>query len=144
MIGFVSGAGNSNSFKEYSFTDKDIKGGKYQYRLKQIDNDGKFSYSEVIEVDVALPAEFKLEQNYPNPFNPTTTIEYQLPVNSHVKLELYSITGEKVATLIDTEMEAGYYNYQLSASMHQLSSGVYFYKLITNNYSSIKKMVLMK
>ncbi|MHC1737071.1 MAG: LamG-like jellyroll fold domain-containing protein [Ignavibacteriaceae bacterium] len=144
QIEFVKGSGNSNSAKEYSFTDKDIKGGKYQYRLKQIDNDGKFSYSEVIEVEVDLPAEFRLEQNYPNPFNPSTTIEYQLHVNSLVKLELYSITGERVATLVDTEMEAGYYNYQFSSTNYELSSGIYFYQMSAGEFLSVRKFVIMK
>ena len=152
LIGFVSGAGNSNSVKEYSFIDKDIKRGKYQYRLKQIDNDGTFTFSEVIEVDIALPTQFRLEQNYPNPFNPTTTIEYQIPVNSHVILELYSITGEKVTTLIDSELEAGYYLYSLDINRLNigLATGVYIYRLTANEvntnetYSFVRKMMFMK
>ncbi|MHC1737926.1 MAG: T9SS type A sorting domain-containing protein [Ignavibacteriaceae bacterium] len=143
-IGFVPGSGNSNAPKSYSFKDNTPRIGKVLYRLKQIDNDGTFSYSDVIEVEVALPTEFKLEQNYPNPFNPTTKIQYQLPVNSHVKLELYSITGEKISTLVNDELEAGYYTLILNASELKLSSGVYFYRLITNEYTSIKKMLLLK
>ena len=73
-IGFVNGSGNSNSPKNYSFNDKDVRGGKYSYRLKQIDNDGQFEYSNIIEVDINLPLEFSLNQNYPNPFNPSTKI----------------------------------------------------------------------
>jgi hypothetical protein len=77
-IGFINGNGNSNSVKEYSFTDKNPKGGsKYQYRLKQIDNDGHFEYSEIVEVEV-VPVKFELSQNYPNPFNPSTVISYSV------------------------------------------------------------------
>jgi len=144
MIGFVAGSGNSNAPKSYSFKDNTPRTGKVLYRLKQIDNDGTFSHSEVIEVEVELPTEFKLEQNYPNPFNPTTKIQYQLPVNSHVKLELYSITGEKVSTLVNNELEAGYYTLILNANELKLASGVYFYRLITNEYTSNKKMILIK
>ncbi|MHC1737070.1 MAG: LamG-like jellyroll fold domain-containing protein [Ignavibacteriaceae bacterium] len=144
QIGFVAGAGNSNSAKEYSFTDKDIKSGKYQYRLKQIDNDGTYSYSDVIEVEVALPTEFKLEQNYPNPFNPTTTIRFGLPVDSKVVLEIYNIIGEKIATLINSDMEAGYHNYQFSSTNYKLSSGIYFFTLSSAGFTQTKKMFLLK
>jgi len=143
-IGFVAGSGNSNAPKSYSFKDNKSPAGKLLYRLKQIDNDGTFSFSEEIEVEVALPTEFRLEQNYPNPFNPTTKIEYQLPVNSLVKLELYSITGEKVSTLVNNELEAGYYTLTLNANELRLASGVYFYRLICNDYTSIKKILLLK
>jgi len=145
MIGFVDGSSNSNSVKQYSFVDESVDAGKYLYRLNQIDNDIKFEYSDVVEVDVnLLSVEFVLEQNYPNPFNPTTRIEYQLPVNSLVKLELYSITGKKVPTLVNEELEAGYYNITLNADELRLASGVYFYRLICKDYTSIKKMLLLK
>ena len=75
-IGFVNGAGNSNSPKEYSFYDENINSGKFIYRLKQIDLDGIYEYSKTVEVFVASPQNFDLAQNYPNPFNPTTTISY--------------------------------------------------------------------
>ena len=84
-IGFVKGNGNSNSAKVYSFTDAQKLSGKYSYRLKQIDNDGVFEYSKVIETYFELPETFNLSQNYPNPFNPITKIEYQLPATSNVK-----------------------------------------------------------
>jgi len=76
-MGFVEGAGSSNSTKEYSFVDRNLKVGKYSYRLKQIDRDGKLSYSQEVEVEIAAPKEFALEQNYPNPFNPSTEIRFQ-------------------------------------------------------------------
>ena len=78
LLGFVEGHGNSNSPKDYSFIDQNVSGGKYSYRLKQIDTDGKFEYSKVIEVDLGSPAKFELSQNYPNPFNPITTITFSL------------------------------------------------------------------
>ena len=76
-IGFVEGNGNSNSEKEYNFVDKNVSlAGRYFYRLKQIDTDGSFKYSKVVEVDLTVPLKFNLSQNYPNPFNPSTTIKF--------------------------------------------------------------------
>jgi len=149
-IGFVKGHGNSNSVKEYLFVDGNVSNGKVSYRLKQIDNDGKYEYSKEIEVDLITPNEFSLSQNYPNPFNPSTIIEYALPNNSRIKLELYSTTGELVAVLSEGEMPAGYHTYEFKSGRYNLSSGVYFYRLsaVENGteklYTSIKKMIMLK
>ncbi|MCX7610939.1 MAG: T9SS type A sorting domain-containing protein [Ignavibacterium sp.] len=145
-IGFVQGSGNSNSPKEYSFTDNTLtKSGKYAYRLKQIDNDGSFEYSKIVEVDFQLLDKFSLEQNYPNPFNPTTIISYQIPKSSNVTLKLYDILGNEVATLVNEYREAGRYEYELKIGQNiYLSSGIYFYKLQAEEFSQIKKMILAK
>ncbi len=147
-IGFVEGHGNSNSPKDYTFTDTStpLNASTVSYRLKQIDIDGKYEYSDVVEVNIEneLPSKFQLSQNYPNPFNPSTEIKFSIPQNSHVKLELFNALGEKVATLINEEMSAGSHNYQLSISNYQLSSGVYFYKLQSGNFAETKKMILIK
>ena len=92
-IGFITGNGNSNSPKNYSFEDKSVLSGKYSYKLKQIDNDGKYEYSKTIEVDLGFPTKFEISQNYPNPFNPITTIRYSLPLASNVKLTIYNTLG---------------------------------------------------
>ena len=141
-IGFVSGNGNSSSDKEYSFTDKNISGGsKFSYRLKQIDNNGTFEYSDIVEVEV-VPQQFELSQNYPNPFNPTTTIRFSLPVQSQLKINIYNMLGELVKTLSDGMYEAGYYNITIDAS--DLSSGTYIYRLESNDFVETKKMILLK
>ena len=85
-IGFVNGHGNSNSPKDYSFVDSNPLAGSVSYRLKQIDTDGKYHYSTVIELSNTLSKEYVLEQNYPNPFNPTTVISYSIPKASHVSV----------------------------------------------------------
>ncbi|MBX2977280.1 MAG: T9SS type A sorting domain-containing protein, partial [Ignavibacteriaceae bacterium] len=132
-VGFVEGYGNSNSTKEYSFVDESVSGGKYSYRLKQIDNDGKYSYSSEVEVEIEnIPTEYTLYQNYPNPFNPSTTIKFGLPKDSKVVLEVFNIIGEKVTTLINQEMSAGYHNIIFSAN--ELSTGIYIYKITANEF----------
>jgi len=141
-VGEVNASGNSNSQKEYSFTDKNLAEGKYSYRLKMIDNDGTFEYSQVVEVEVDVPNSFTLSQNYPNPFNPVTQIQYQLPVNSQVKLVIYTITGELVTTLVDENQVAGSYTVPFTANA--LASGTYIYRLVAGDFVATKKMVVLK
>ena len=141
-IGFVKGHGNSNSPKDYSFTDDKPLTGKVKYRLKQIDTDGSYDYSDIVEVTVNAPSEFELTQNYPNPFNPSTTIKFNLPERSKVKLLVFNTLGEKVAELLNGETEAGYHKINFNAA--NLPSGVYVYSLITSKYSETKKMILLK
>jgi hypothetical protein len=141
VLGFVRGRGTTTEAQSYTFLDRSASG-KVQYRLKQIDFDGQFEYSNVIEVDAGLPKVFALEQNYPNPFNPTTVISYQLPVASEVSLKVYDVLGKEVMTLVNGRQAAGAYNYTLNAS--NLSSGVYFYRLRAGNFVSTKKMMLVK
>lgn len=141
-IGFVEGSGNSNSPKDYSFKDeKPFGGSKFQYRLKQIDTDGQFAYSDIIEIEI-VPVKFELFQNYPNPFNPKTVIIYQLPLSSDVTLKVYDLLGREVATLVDEYKPAGKYEAEFDASA--LPSGIYFYKLKAGEYTAVKKMILIK
>jgi hypothetical protein len=142
-IGFVKGAGNSSSPKDYSFKDLKLANKSYQYRLKQIDNDGSFTYSKVINVTVEYaPSSFSLSQNYPNPFNPSTKISWQSPVSSWQTLKVYDILGNEVATLVDEFRAAGSYEIDFNAS--QLTSGVYVYKISAGEFSDTKKMLLTK
>ncbi len=144
-IGFIEGSGNSNSTRQYSFIDDAIINGKYSYRLKQIDLNGKFEYSDEIEIEVNLfPKEFVLFQNYPNPFNPSTTIRFGLPIDSHVKLELFDVLGKKVAELINQEMPAGFHNFQFSSVNYQLSSGMYIYRIKAGEFVQTRKLLLIK
>jgi hypothetical protein len=88
------------------------------------------------------PCRFALHQNYPNPFNPATTINYELPVTNYVKLSVYDILGREITVLVNEQQQAGEYKVEWDASNYP--SGVYFCKLITNEYSETKKMVLIK
>jgi hypothetical protein len=95
----------------------------------------------------AIPEEFTLHQNYPNPFNPITTIQYDLPKASHVRLIIYDIMGREVATIINTEMNAGYQSIIWNTRNNYgkpVSAGIYFYHLQTNDFVKTKKMVLLK
>lgn len=140
---FIPGAGNSNSIKNYSFIDKTLtSSGKYFYRLKQINSDGTFSYSKQLEIDVFLALEYSLEQNFPNPFNPSTTISYSIPQDGFVKLTLFNMLGELVEILVNEFQSAGIYKFNFNAS--KINTGIFFYKLEVNNFTSIKKMVVLK
>jgi len=143
LIGSIKAAVLSNSPKQYSYTDNKLQSGKYQYRLKMIDNDGTFKYSSVVEAEVAVPTEYELSQNFPNPFNPSTIIKYQVPQNSMISLKVYNSLGQEVATLVNGMVNAGSYEVQLNSS--NLSSGVYCYVIKAgDNFVQTKKMILMK
>ncbi len=141
-IGFVTGAGNSNSTKEYSFIDNNLRSGNYSYRLKQVDNDGSFNYSNVISVKINLIASTGMGQNYPNPFNPTTTIQFTMAKKENVRLVVYNMIGQQVAELVNREVDVGTHSVKFNAA--NLSSGIYFYTLAGNSVNITKKMILLK
>ncbi len=148
-IGFIDGYGTTSEKHNYSFPDKDIKPGKYQYRLKQIDLSGEYNYSEIIEMNLEIPGAFELEQNYPNPFNPSTKISWQSPVGGWQTLKVYDILGTEVATLVNEYKPAGSYDLEFNAS--NLQSGVYFYRIQATpnggqagSLAQTKKMILLK
>ena len=141
-IGFVPGHGTTTESYKYSYTDSKIASDNYYYRLKQIDLDGTFQYSNEVSVNISIPLEFALKQNYPNPFNPTTKINYQIPKASFVTLRVYDVLGKEVATLVNEEKSAGSYEFQFDGS--ELSSGIYFYKLNAGSFTQINKMTMIK
>ena len=141
-IGYVEGAGTTTEPRNYTYTDNTVEMGTYTYRLKQIDYNGTYTYSPEVEVDVTAPLSFNLEQNYPNPFNPSTKINYSVPEAGNVKLAVYNLVGEEVAVLVNGYTEAGHFNVTFDAS--NLPSGVYLYKLQSENSVQTKKMMLLK
>ena len=96
----------------------------------------------ITQIGTEIPEKFTLDQNYPNPFNPTTTIKFNIPKNAYVKLAVYDILGREVAKLVNNQLTAGTYNYELNGT--KLSSGVYFYTLEAGDFVNTKKMVLIK
>ena len=142
-IGFTEGHGNSNSPKYYVFIDSDIKGtGNYYYRLKQIDNDGTYKYSDVVTMEVNMPEKYYLSQNYPNPFNPETKIDFSIPEKQLISLKIYNVIGEQVAELLNEVRNAGSYSVTFNGT--GLPSGIYVYSLKTENLVINKKMTLLK
>ncbi|MBP9095459.1 MAG: T9SS type A sorting domain-containing protein [Ignavibacteria bacterium] len=142
-IGFVDGQGTVNSAEQYSFRDNGLNTGSYSYRLKQIDYNGNYKYYSLSnEVVIGVPVKFSLAQNYPNPFNPETKINYELPKNGFVSLKIYDMAGREVMQLVNNVQEAGYYSVKLKGL--SLSSGIYFYRLTSENFIAVKKMVLVK
>ena len=146
-IGFVNGKGTTTEPQSYSFVDKELDAGKYQYRLKQIDFNGTFEYSKTVEVEINQPTKFSLEQNYPNPFNPSTSIKFSIPAVGtrlalSVQLKVYDVLGKEVATLVNEEKPAGSYEVKFDAS--KLASGIYYYQMRTGEYVETKKMILLK
>jgi len=89
-----------------------------------------------------IPAEYNLHQNYPNPFNPTTKITFDVPKSTYTKLVIFDMLGREIATLVNEQLNAG--SYEVSWLAGSYPSGVYFYKLVTDNFVNIKKMLLMK
>jgi hypothetical protein len=141
-VGFVSGHGTTTEPKNYKFTDANLSSGSYIYRLKQVDFDGTFAYSDEVNVEVTGPIQFELAQNYPNPFNPSTSIKFSIPQSSEVTLKVYNALGQEVSTLINQFMESGLHTINFDAS--SLNSGIYFYKLDAGQYSDVRKMTLIK
>ncbi|MBK6914159.1 MAG: T9SS type A sorting domain-containing protein [Ignavibacteriales bacterium] len=151
QIAFIPGFGTTTEPKSYSFVDENLSSGKYQYRLKQIDFDGSFEYSNTVEVEINSPTEFSLGQNYPNPFNPTTKIKYTIPTvtlslskgDIYVTLKVYDILGNEVATLVNEPQQPGTYEVEFNVGQAiSLSSGVYYYQLRSGGFVETKKMIL--
>lgn len=157
-IGFVQGNGTTSSTNNYSFVDNSSLSGKICYRLKQIDLDGTYKFSEIVEVEV-FPLKFSLEQNYPNPFNPSTKIKYTISSNiilseakNLVTLKVFDVLGNEIATLVDEYKPTGSYEVEFNSSKLAggvspnggCTSGVYFYQLKVGNFVQTRKMILLK
>ena len=147
-IGFVKGRGTVSEINNYAYSDNKVSIKTYYYRLKQIDFNGSFNYSNIINVNITEPAIFELQQNYPNPFNPATSISFTVPYTSYVTLSVYNLLGQLVTKLVDEVKDAGSYSVKWNAG--NLTSGIYIYSLQANGidgkeiFTNIKKMILLK
>jgi hypothetical protein len=143
-IGFVEGHGTTLAPQSYSYLDRSVSFGKYQYRVRQIDLDGKSETFPEMEVNVGLePGKSALAQNYPNPFNPSTTIEFIVPQAGWVTLKVYNLLGQEVVTLQDGDVEANkVHTKEFNAGA--LASGLYYYQLRGAGTILTKRMLLLK
>ncbi len=141
-LAYVPGAGTTTAPQSYSYRIQNLSAGTYLVRLKQIDFDGRFEYSQILTIEAHAPEDFSLHPNYPNPFNPSTEITYELPVSTEVKLAVFDIRGKQVAVLVDHAQVAGRYTVTFNGS--QLPSGTYFYQLETPEKVLYKQMILLK
>jgi hypothetical protein len=150
-IGYVEGAGNSYTPLEYSFIDNyfptlNNKNYKIKYRLKQLDMDGSYNYTNVSEIQINPLDRCELFQNYPNPFNPITTIRFYLQEKTFVRLTISNLNGELVRVLLDQETNAGIHFIEFNNSLKNfnLSSGVYFYTLRSQSgFFDTKKLIIL-
>lgn len=141
-IGFVNGKGTTNVLQSYSYKDKLLSDGEFLYRLKQIDFDGSFIYSDSICVSVNKMITNYLVQNYPNPFNSSTTVSFNLDKKDNVKLNVYNTLGQKVKSVIDDKLDVG--SHQITINMNDMTSGLYFCRLEMNERVEVKKILLQK
>ncbi|HEY6435481.1 MAG TPA: T9SS type A sorting domain-containing protein, partial [Ignavibacteriaceae bacterium] len=151
-IAFVSGKGTTTEIQNYNYVD-DYSQTPYEgtalYRLKQIDFNGDYEYSEQLAVNLTfVPSEYYVSQNYPNPFNPSTTIKYSLPVESNVRINIYNALGQIIEELISETQPTG--NYEVTWNAQNYSSGVYYYSFEVNSFDDsqshreMKKIVFLK
>ncbi len=145
-VGFVMGQGTTTMIHSYSYSDLNLAQGHYTYRLKQIDFQGSYTFSNEVSVDI-YPVTYSLEQNYPNPFNPATIINFNLKIDSKVSLKVFNLLGQEVSQLFNGSMTAGSHQIKFDATV--LNSGVYFYRLEASGidgstFSAVKKMMLTK
>lgn len=148
-IAFVKGNGTSQTYHVYTYKDETPSQGINSYRLRQIDTDGRSSYSKTVTVRISLPQTLQLEQNYPNPFNPHTEIAFQIPegASERVQLSLFNLLGQKIIMLIDEEMPAGYHKITWDGRDdrgQQVVSGAYLYRLQMGNQVMTRKMIKMQ
>jgi len=148
-VSFMNGKGNSTSRIEYSYTDKKLNSGAYQYRLKQVDYNGNYEYHSPAnnsDMVIGKPGSFDISQNYPNPSNPKSKIDFSMPFDGKVSIKVYDILGKEVASLINDFKPADFYTVEFDGS--NVSSGTYFYRIIAegNNqkFTKTMKMILVK
>ncbi len=142
-VGFVNGHGTTSEPQSYSFTDKGLPSGVYNYRIKQVDFDGSYRYYTLDDaVEIGAPVSYDLSQNYPNPFNPTTKIKYSVPADGLVNISVFNVLGEKVTDIVNSVHKAG--SYEVTFDATNIATGMYIYRMESGNFVSVKKMMILK
>ncbi|MBS1932923.1 MAG: Ig-like domain-containing protein, partial [Bacteroidetes bacterium] len=139
-VGFVNGAGQSNTTLNYKYDDNNLDPALYYYRLKQVDYDSNFVYSNVVTARITSDGQLVLYQNYPNPYVQNTTIKFDLPRAQNVRLTLFDANGRQIKVLVDGYTEQG--SHIINFQQQSLSSGLYYYKLDAEDGSAVRKMVI--
>ncbi|MCI0495306.1 T9SS type A sorting domain-containing protein [candidate division KSB1 bacterium] len=151
QIGFIEGKGTTATPQKYTFTDESVSVGAYYYRLKQIDFDGSFEFSDELFIEIQPPKAFVLYQNYPNPFNPETIIHYRIPVllqaSVPVEIKIFNLLGDEVRTLVKKDQGSGYYSVKWDSRNDQgenVAAGTYIYQLKAGNFKQSQKLLLLR
>lgn len=142
-IAFITGNGTTNEQKTYSYEDKKVQAGTYNYRLKQTDFNGNYEYFPLGEdVVITKPKEFTIGQNYPNPSNPKSKIDFELPEKGLVNISVYNLLGKLVSELVNEEKDPGIYSVEFDGS--GIASGTYLYRIVSGSFTQVKKMIILK
>ena len=143
-VGYVEGAGTTNSTRSYQFRDAEIPFDveAVTYRLRQVDLDGTSEYSPEVEVTLDVPEKLAIHGNYPNPFHQRTQIRYELPRAGDVRIDVYNVLGQRVATLVNERQEAG--REEITFDARRLASGVYFVRLRSLGESLTEKITVVR
>ena len=142
-IGYIEGHGTTVEQQEYSLTVTDLDPGPHRFRLKQIDLDGTFEHSAIVEATVTVPDRFLIEPAYPNPFNPTTMLRFAVAAEQHVDVTLVNAAGQLVRTLYSGTVSANEMQ-QLVVDAATLPSGTYLVRFEGDGLSAIERIVLSK
>lgn len=144
----ISGAGNSDSENVYEFTDEDVEANKeYFYKLMDVDFNGRQNDNGLVSILAQPPRTYELGNNYPNPFNPETTLSFQIPERTRIRLSVYDVLGKTVNVLVEKELQAGTHSVQwqgIDKNGRAVPSGLYYYRLETESFSAVKKMLFLK
>ncbi len=140
MIGFVAGAGNSQTQKNYQFVDPGLDADTYYYRLRQIDLDGKSQTTKIVQLTIDGPI-LELLQNKPNPMTTSSVIEVVIPKSCKAELTLYDQMGRPIQVLMNEDKMPG--TYQITVNKNGLSSGIYYYKLNALGKTLVRKMTIL-
>jgi hypothetical protein len=143
MVGSITGQGLSSREHEYEFVDRVQREGRYRYRLKQLDVQGSYQYSQEVEVVAVLPRDLHLAQNHPNPFNPSTSMEFLVPIGGPTRLTIFNSTGQEIARLFDGPAETGRV-YHVTFEAARFPSGVYLARLSCSSGARVIRMMLLK
>ena len=140
---FIEGAGTTTDEKVYTFRTSGLDIGNHRFRLRQIDFDGAFEYSDVVETTIELAGTHRLGAAYPNPFNPSTTFELVVGIDQQVRIDVINALGQRVQRMFDGPMEANEpTNFVFDARM--LPTGLYFYRVVGENFMQTRQMLLVK